>query len=97
MGLEVVSFTIKEVRDENDYISNMGRPEIERIKKEANIAAALAARDTQIQQASAGRESAVAKVERRSGAGRGGGGFAGKTGRVPARPGAQARRAMTPR
>ncbi len=61
MGLEVVSFTIKEVRDENDYISNMGRPEIERIKKEANIAAALAARDTQIQQASASRESAVAK------------------------------------
>ncbi len=61
MGLEVVSFTIKEVRDENDYISNMGRPEIERIKKEANIAAALAARDTQIQQASATRESAVAK------------------------------------
>jgi flotillin len=61
MGLEVVSFTIKEVRDENDYIANMGRPEIERIKKEANIAAALAARDTQIQQANASRESAVAK------------------------------------
>jgi flotillin len=62
MGLEVVSFTIKEVRDENDYISNMGRPEIERIKKEANIAAALAARDTQIQQANAAREAAVAKA-----------------------------------
>jgi flotillin len=62
MGLEVVSFTIKEVRDENDYISNMGRPEIERIKKEANIAAAMAARDTQIQQASAAREAAVAKA-----------------------------------
>jgi flotillin len=63
MGLEVVSFTIKEVRDENDYITNMGRPEIERIKKEANIAAALAARDTQIQQANASREAAVAKAE----------------------------------
>jgi flotillin len=63
MGLDVVSFTIKEVRDNNDYISNMGRPEIERIKKEANIAAALAARDTQIQQAAALRESAVAKSQ----------------------------------
>ncbi len=62
MGLEVVSFTIKEVRDENDYISNMGRPEIERIKKEANIAVALAARDTQIQAANAAREAAVAKA-----------------------------------
>lgn len=61
MGLEVVSFTIKEVRDENDYITNMGRPEIERIKKEANIAAALAARDTQIQAANASREAAVSK------------------------------------
>lgn len=62
MGLEVVSFTIKEVRDENDYISNMGRPEIERVKKEANIAVALAARDTQIQAANAAREAAVAKA-----------------------------------
>ena len=26
MGLEVISFTIKEVRDKNDYIINMGRP-----------------------------------------------------------------------
>jgi flotillin len=63
MGLDVVSFTIKEVRDNNDYITNMGRPEIERIKKEANIAAAQAARDTQIQQAAAMRESAIAKSQ----------------------------------
>src|SRR6478672_12449550 len=28
MGLEVISFTIKEVRDKNEYISNMGRPDI---------------------------------------------------------------------
>src|SRR5258707_6209540 len=26
MGLEVISFTIKEVRDKNEYIANMGRP-----------------------------------------------------------------------
>ena len=63
MGLEVVSFTIREVTDENEYITNMGRPEIERIKKEANIAAAMAARDTQIQQANASREAAIAKAE----------------------------------
>src|SRR6058998_3369614 len=28
MGLEVISFTIKEVRDRNDYIANMGKPDI---------------------------------------------------------------------
>src|SRR3989441_4741203 len=61
MGLEVISFTIKDVRDNNDYISNMGRPQIAQIRKQADIAAALAQRDTQIQQANAAREAAVAK------------------------------------
>ena len=61
MGLEVISFTIKDVRDENDYISNMGRPQIVEIRKQADIAAALSQRDTQIQQANASRESAIAR------------------------------------
>jgi len=61
MGLEVISFTIKDVRDKNEYITNMGRPQIAQIKKQADIAAALALRDTQIQQANASREAAVAK------------------------------------
>ena len=60
MGLEVVSFTIKEVRDKNDYISNMGRPDVARIKRDADIAMATAERDTAIQRAVASRESAVA-------------------------------------
>src|SRR6266702_261972 len=42
MGLEVISFTIKDVRDKNEYISNMGRPQIAQIRKQADIAAALA-------------------------------------------------------
>src|SRR5438128_4070633 len=61
MGLEVISFTIKDVRDKNDYITNMGRPQIAEIKKQADIASALGLRDTQIQQANAAREAAVAK------------------------------------
>jgi flotillin len=61
MGLEVISFTIKDVRDNNDYITNMGRPQIVEIRKQADIAAALAQRDTQIQQANAAREAAVSK------------------------------------
>ncbi|MBV9691170.1 MAG: flotillin family protein [Ktedonobacteraceae bacterium] len=62
MGLEVISFTIKDVRDRNDYITNMGRPQIASIRKEADIAAALAQRDTQIQQANASREASVSKA-----------------------------------
>src|ERR1700685_4562232 len=56
MGLEVISFTIKEVRDKNDYISNMGRPDIVRIKRDADVAAAEADRDKAIKRAIALRE-----------------------------------------
>jgi len=62
MGLEVISFTIKEVRDKNEYISNMGRPDVARIKRDAEMATAEAERDTAILRANALRESAVAKA-----------------------------------
>ena len=63
MGLEVVSFTIKEVRDKNDYIVNMGRPDIVRIKRDADVAAAEAERDTAIKRAEATRAAAVATAQ----------------------------------
>jgi flotillin len=63
MGLEVISFTIKEVRDKNDYITNMGRPDVARIKRDADVAAAEADRDTAIKRAEASRESAIAKAK----------------------------------
>src|SRR6476660_1385296 len=63
MGLEVISFTIKEVRDTNEYITNMGRPDIARIRRDADVATAEAERDTAIKRAVAQRESAVAKAQ----------------------------------
>src|SRR3989449_3303311 len=63
MGLEVVSFTIKEVRDKNDYITNMGRPDVARIKRDAEVAAAEADRDIAIKRAEATRAAAVAKAQ----------------------------------
>src|SRR4030095_16471802 len=48
MGLEVISFTIKEVRDGNDYIANMGKPNIALIKRDVDIATAEGERDTAI-------------------------------------------------
>jgi flotillin len=62
MGLEVVSFTIKEVRDKNEYITNMGRPDIARIRRDADVASAEAERDTAIRRANALREAAIAKA-----------------------------------
>ncbi len=63
MGLEVISFTIKEVRDKNEYITNMGRPDIARIKRDADVANAEAERDTAIRRAEAMRAAAVARAQ----------------------------------
>jgi flotillin len=63
MGLEVISFTIKEVRDKNEYIANMGKPDVARIKRDADVATAEAERDTAIKRALAQRESAVARAQ----------------------------------
>jgi flotillin len=63
MGLEVISFTIKEVRDKNEYITNMGRPDVARIRRDADVAAVEAERDTAIKRAEATRESAIAKAQ----------------------------------
>jgi flotillin len=63
MGLEVVSFTIKEVRDQNEYIANMGRPDVARIRRDADVATAEAERDTAIKRAVYMREAAQAKAQ----------------------------------
>ena len=81
MGLEVISFTIKEVRDKNEYITNMGRPDVARIKRDADVAAAEADRDTAIR-AGAGD----AGIGRRQGAGRSGASAGGDACRWPNRP-----------
>src|SRR5438128_5841353 len=63
MGLEVISFTIKEVRDKNEYIANMGRPDVARIKRDADVASAETERDTAIKKAEAQRASAIARAQ----------------------------------
>ncbi len=89
MGLEVVSFTIKEVRDKNEYIANMGRPDIARIKRDADIAAAEAERDTAIRRAEATARSGHRQGAGRPGARDGRDAVAGQAGGGAARPGDQ--------
>jgi flotillin len=62
MGLEVISFTIKEVRDKNEYITNMGKPDVARIRRDADVATAEAERDTAIKRAEALRDAETAKA-----------------------------------
>lgn len=62
MGLEVVSFTIKEIADDLQYIANMGLPDVAAIRRQAEIAKAEAERDIAIKKANASREAAVAQA-----------------------------------
>jgi len=62
MGLEVISFTIREVRDENEYILNMGRPDVASIRRAADIATAEAERDTAIRRAQAMQAARIAEA-----------------------------------
>src|ERR1700730_15302209 len=63
MGLVVVSFTLKEVRDKNEYIATLGPPDLARIRRDADVATAEADRDTAIKRAEATRASAIAKSQ----------------------------------
>ena len=81
MGLEVISFTIKEVRDKNEYITNMGRPDIARIKRDADVAAAEAERDTAIRRAEAHASRRCRQSAGGPGARAGGSAFAGRSSR----------------
>ncbi|WP_368250745.1 flotillin family protein [Enterococcus sp. 2201sp1_2201st1_B8_2201SCRN_220225] len=51
MGLEIVSFTIKDVSDPNGYLDALGRPQIAEVKKNAEVAESNALRETRIKQA----------------------------------------------
>jgi flotillin len=62
MGLQIVSFTIKDVRDKNGYLEALGRPRIAMVRRDADIAEANAIRDTEIQTAKAREEGTKASL-----------------------------------
>ncbi|WP_198663166.1 MULTISPECIES: flotillin family protein [Paraliobacillus] len=62
MGLQIVSFTIKDVRDENGYLEALGKPRISEVKRDAQIAEANAMRDSRIKKAEAEREGKSAEL-----------------------------------
>ena len=51
MGLQIVSFTIKDLRDKHGYLDALGKPRIAAVKRDAEIAEAEAMRDARIQKA----------------------------------------------
>ena len=53
MGLTIVSFTIRDIRDSQGYLDALGKPRIAQVKRDATIAQAEADRDSQIRSAQA--------------------------------------------
>lgn len=51
MGLQIVSFTIKDVRDKQGYLEALGKPRIATVKRDAEVAEAQAVRDARVQKA----------------------------------------------
>lgn len=64
MGLQIVSFTIKDIRDKNGYLEALGKPRIAAVKRDADVAEAEAVRDTRIQKSKASEEGQKAELLR---------------------------------
>lgn len=64
MGLQIVSFTIKDVRDKHGYLDALGKPRIAAVKRDAEIAEADAIRDARIKKAKAEEEGKRAELLR---------------------------------
>ena len=56
MGLQIVSFTIKEVQDDQGYLDALGKPQIAEVKKNAIVGQANADREATIQSSKAHQE-----------------------------------------
>src|SRR6185295_1477765 len=59
MGIQVVSFTIREVVDPSGYLQALGRPQLAEVKKNAEVGEAAADRDAKVATARATREATV--------------------------------------
>ncbi|WP_156424387.1 flotillin family protein [Bacillus sp. FJAT-27445] len=64
MGLVIVSFTIKDVRDKNGYLDSLGKPRIAQVKRDADIATAEAEMETRVKRAEAAKQAKQAELER---------------------------------
>ncbi len=65
MGLGIVSFTIRDIRDTQGYLDALGKPRIAQVKRDADIAQAEADRDAMIRSSQATQAGQEAKFARR--------------------------------
>jgi len=63
MGLQIVSFTIRDIRDNQGYLDALGKPRTAAVKRDAVIGQAEADRDATIKSAEANQDGQVAKYQ----------------------------------
>jgi flotillin len=62
MGLEIVSFTIRDIRDDQGYLNALGRKRTAEVTRDAEIGEAEATRDAAIRRAEAQRDATVVEA-----------------------------------
>jgi flotillin len=65
MGLEIVSFVIKDIRDDKEYLESLGRTRTAEVKRDAVKGEAEAQRDATIAQANAARDATIQSARAR--------------------------------
>jgi flotillin len=63
MGLVIISFTVKNIQDDQGYLDALGQGRIAEVKRDAAIGQANAARDAAVQAAKARQEGETAKLQ----------------------------------
>jgi flotillin len=63
MGIQIVSFTLKDIRDSHGYLEALGKPRTAEVKRDAVIAQAEADRDATIKSALARQAGEIAKFQ----------------------------------
>jgi flotillin len=63
MGIQIVSFTLKDIRDVHGYLEALGKPRTAEVKRDAVIAQAEADRDATIKSAAARQAGEIAKFQ----------------------------------
>ncbi len=65
MGIQVVSFTIREIKDPSGYLKAIGRPKVAELHKNAILGEAASHRDAEVGKSAAEREASVASSKAR--------------------------------
>ncbi len=63
MGLKLVSFTLRDIKDSQGYLDALGKPRLAQVKRDAIVAQAEADRDSNIKSANAKQEGETARYQ----------------------------------